>query len=89
MAPTHQLRTWAADNRAWAAESSDPVRAASLRRRADELDELARLKDAEDPPGRSPAQPQDDVIIVIAHLGSATARQGSVELAVIGLQDQG
>jgi hypothetical protein len=26
---------------------------------------------------------------VIAHLGSATARQGSVELAVIGLQDQG
>ena len=35
-----------------------PNRAVSLRRRADELDEMARLQDAEDPP----AQPQDDVV---------------------------
>ena len=58
MATTDQLRAWAADNRAWAADTSDPDRAASLCRRADELDDLARLKDAEDPP----AQPQDDVV---------------------------
>ena len=62
MATGDQLRAWAADHRAWAEETTDPARAASLCRRADELDELARLRDAEDPPGLSPAQPQDDVI---------------------------
>jgi len=62
MATADQLREWAADHRASAEKTTDPDRAASLRRWANELDDLAYLKDAEDPRGRNPAHPQDDVI---------------------------
>jgi hypothetical protein len=39
-----QLRTWAAVTRSWAGQTNDRDMAAEMRRLADELDDLARLK---------------------------------------------
>jgi hypothetical protein len=48
MATPSELRTWAAENRLWAAQTKDPKTAAALRKMAEELDALATAKQALD-----------------------------------------
>jgi hypothetical protein len=45
MATPEEVRTWAAEIRAWAGINRDPETAASMRQLADKLDELARWKE--------------------------------------------
>ena len=48
VATSSQLRTWAVENRAMAALTTNSETAAALRRAADQLDALAEAKEAED-----------------------------------------